>query len=297
MTLAPGTRLGPYEITGVLGAGGMCEVYRARDTRLERTVAVKVLPQLFASDATLRARLDREARAMSALNHPHICTLHDVGLEGTTAYLVMECVDGQPLTGPMPIAQAIPIALQICDGLEAAHRAGIVHRDLKPSNILVSKTGASRVHVKLLDFGLATRVEAAQASSVERATMSALTIIGTPQYMAPEQIEGREADTRTDIFALGCVLYELLTGKPAFEGKSPSSVSSPGDPATIRTGTRPDYSANARLDRGALPRKGSRRPLAECAGSAGCARARTGRAARVRDGAAAPRRVAPRNGC
>jgi serine/threonine protein kinase/Tol biopolymer transport system component len=228
MPLPPGTRLGPYEITGSLGAGGMGEVYRARDTRLDRAVAVKVLPQLFADDATLRARFDREARAISALNHPHICTLHDVGLEGTTAYLVMECVDGQPLTGPLPIAQAIPIALQICDGLEAAHRAGIVHRDLKPSNILVSKTGASRAHVKLLDFGLATRVEAAQASSVERATMSALTgahtIIGTPQYMAPEQIEGREADTRTDIFALGCILYELLTGKPAFEGRSPSSV-------------------------------------------------------------------------
>jgi Tol biopolymer transport system component len=206
----------------------MGEVYRARDTRLDRTVAVKVLPQLFANDATLRARFDREARAISALNHPHICTLHDVGLEGATAYLVMECVDGQPLTGPMPIAQAVPIALQICDGLDAAHRAGIVHRDLKPSNILVSKTGASRVHVKLLDFGLATRADAAQASSVERATMSALTgahtIIGTPQYMAPEQIEGREADARTDIFALGCVLYELITGKPAFEGKSPSSV-------------------------------------------------------------------------
>jgi Tol biopolymer transport system component len=205
----------------------MGEVYKARDTRLDRTVAIKVLPQLFASDPIFRTRFDREARAISALNHPNICTLHDIGTEGSTAYLVMECVEGQAAEGPLPVARALAIAIQICDALEAAHRAGIVHRDLKPSNILVSKSGV-RPHVKLLDFGLATRVEAAHAREGERATISALTgghtIVGTPQYMAPEQIEGRDADARSDIFALGCVLYELLTGKHAFEGNSPSTV-------------------------------------------------------------------------
>jgi serine/threonine protein kinase len=224
MALATGTRLGPYEIIGPLGAGGMGEVYKARDTRLDRTVAIKVLPELFATDPTFRARFDREARAISALNHPHICTLHDVGSEGRTAYLVMEHVNGQPLAGPMPVARAIRVGIQICDALEAAHGAGIVHRDLKPSNILISKSNPPQV--KLLDFGLA-RLEVHAESDVQ-ATLSALTvphaIVGTPQYMAPEQIEGREADVRSDIFALGCVLYELITGKHAFDGNSPSSV-------------------------------------------------------------------------
>jgi eukaryotic-like serine/threonine-protein kinase len=225
MALAPGTRLGPYEITGSLGAGGMGEVYRARDTRLDRTVAIKVLPELFATDATFRARFDREARAISALNHPHICTLHDVGVEGRTSYLVMEHVHGQPVQGPLPLPQAIAVAIQICDALEAAHGAGIIHRDLKPSNILIAKTNPPQI--KLLDFGLATRVIAAADRSAEE-TLSALTvprtIVGTPQYMAPEQIEGREVDVRSDIFALGCVLYELVAGDHAFEGNSPSSV-------------------------------------------------------------------------
>jgi serine/threonine protein kinase len=225
MAIATGTRLGPYEITGSLGAGGMGEVYRARDTRLDRTVAIKVLPELFATDPTFRARFDREARAISALNHPHICTLHDVGAEGRTAYLVMEHVNGQPVEGPMPAPRAIAAAIQICDALEAAHGAGIIHRDLKPSNILISKS--SPPQIKLLDFGLAMR-PAAHADAAAEATISALTIphtiVGTPQYMSPEQIEGREADARSDIFALGCVLYELITGKHAFEGNSPSSV-------------------------------------------------------------------------
>ncbi len=236
MALTTGTRLGPYEITGTLGAGGMGEVYRARDTRLDRTVAIKVLPELLASDSTFRARFDREARAISALNHPHICTLHDVGTEGPTAYLVMEHVDGEPLAGPVPIERAVALAVQICDALAAAHRTGIVHRDLKPSNILISKSNPP--HVKLLDFGLATRADA-QPSHAADATISALTgehkIVGTPQYMAPEQIEGRDADPRTDIFALGCVLYELVTGKRAFHGESPSAVMS----AIIATEPRP----------------------------------------------------------
>src|SRR4051794_12260446 len=137
MTLPIGKRLGPYEITGTLGAGGMGEGYSARDTRLDRTVAIKVLPELFAAQPAFRARFDREARAISALNHPHICTLHDIGVDGTTTYLVMERVDGDPLTGPMPVGRVIAVATQICEALEAAHRAGIVHRDLKPSNILV----------------------------------------------------------------------------------------------------------------------------------------------------------------
>ena len=235
MALATGTRLGPYEITGTLGAGGMGEVYRARDTRLDRTVAIKVLPELFASDSTFRARFDREARAISALNHPHICTLHDVGAEGPTAYLVMEHVDGEPLAGPVAIERAVAIAIQICDALAAAHRTGIVHRDLKPSNILISKSNPP--NVKLLDFGLARRADA-HASHAD-ATISALTgehkIVGTPQYMAPEQIEGRDADSRTDIFALGCVLYELVTGTRAFRGESPSAVMS----AIIATEPRP----------------------------------------------------------
>ncbi len=225
MRVTTGTRLGPYEITGAVGAGGMGEVYLARDTRLDRTVAIKVLPALFADDPTFRARFDREARAISALNHPHICTLHDIGTEGATAYLVMEHVDGQPLAGPIPLVRALPIAIQICGALEAAHRAGIVHRDLKPSNILISK--GSPGQVKLLDFGLAVRSDA-RATQGSEATISLLTaahsIVGTPQYMAPEQIEGHDADSRTDIFAFGCVLYELITGKRAFTGDSASSV-------------------------------------------------------------------------
>jgi eukaryotic-like serine/threonine-protein kinase len=224
MALAPGTRLGPYEITGSLGAGGMGEVYRARDTRLDRTVAIKVLPEVLAADPAFRARFDREARAISALNHPHICTLHDVGVEGRTSFLVMELVQGQPVAGPLPLPRAIAVAIQICDALETAHRAGIIHRDLKPSNIFLAKSNPPQI--KLLDFGLATHVPASTGSTDQ--TLSALTVphsvMGTPQYMAPEQIEGREADVRSDIFALGCVLYELVAGDHAFQGNSPSSV-------------------------------------------------------------------------
>jgi Tol biopolymer transport system component len=223
MSLTAGTRLGPYEITGSLGAGGMGEVYRATDTRLDRVVAIKTVATAFSE------RFEREARAISALNHPHICTLHDIGHERpakdaeAVSFLVMEHVEGAPLKGPLPLEPALRFAIQICQALAAAHKAGIVHRDLKPANILVTRQG-----VKLLDFGLAKLQPVAASSQARDATMAALTgahtVIGTPQYMAPEQIEGREADARTDIFAFGLVLYELLTGTPAFDGKSPSSV-------------------------------------------------------------------------
>jgi eukaryotic-like serine/threonine-protein kinase len=227
MSPAVGDRFGPYEILAPLGAGGMGEVHRARDTRLDRIVAIKTTSGPFSE------RFEREARAISALNHPHICTLYDVGEHDGAGYLVMELVDGTPLAGPIPFERAAAYGVQICSALEAAHRKGIVHRDLKPANILVTKGG-----VKLLDFGLAKRVagrageagEAGGAGGIEteaaltNALTGAHTILGTPQYMAPEQIEGKEADARTDIFAFGCVLYELLTGQKAFDGKTPSSV-------------------------------------------------------------------------
>jgi Tol biopolymer transport system component len=225
MSFASGTRLGPYEILEPAGSGGMGDVYRAHDVRLDRDVAVKTIKGPFTE------RFEREARAISSLNHPHICTLHDVGEHEGSGYLVMEYIEGKPIAGPLPVEQAIAYGVQICDALHAAHRKGIVHRDLKPANILVTKQG-----VKLLDFGLAklaasgTAAMAASGSSEarEQATVAALTgahtVVGTPQYMAPEQIEAREVDARTDIFAFGCVLYELLTGHRAFDGKTSSSV-------------------------------------------------------------------------
>src|SRR5262245_37202568 len=181
----------------------MGDVYRGRDTRLDRTVAIKVVRTDFSE------RFEREARSISALNHPNICTLHDVGQQDGTAYLVMEFVEGAPIAGPLPPAEVLRLRIQICDALEAAHRKRIVHRDLKPANILATKTG-----IKLLDFGLAKLQPNAPGAIPrgEEQTVAALTgahtIVGTPQYMAPEQIEGRDADPRTDIFALGCVLYE-----------------------------------------------------------------------------------------
>jgi len=224
MTLTPGARLGPYEIVAHSGAGGMGDVYRARDVRLDREVAIKTIKGPFTE------RFEREARAISALNHPNICTLYDVGDHEGHGYLVMEYVDGKPIAGPLPPDQAITYGIQICDALHAAHKKGIVHRDLKPANILLTRQG-----IKLLDFGLAklgmpgqSAILSGAGSHVEQATMAALTgahtIVGTPQYMAPEQIEGRDADARSDIFAFGCVLYELLTGHRAFEGKSSSSI-------------------------------------------------------------------------
>ncbi|HZB26616.1 MAG TPA: serine/threonine-protein kinase, partial [Vicinamibacterales bacterium] len=225
MNLTSGTRLGSFEILEIAGSGGMGDVYRARDVRLDREVAVKTLKGPF------NERFEREARAISALNHPNICTLHDVGEHDGSGYLVMEFIEGKPIAGPMPLEQAVTAGIQICDALHAAHRKGITHRDLKPANIMVTKSG-----IKLLDFGLAklaagpgvmaagSGISATQDQATVAVLTGAHTVVGTPQYMAPEQIEGREADARTDIFAFGCVLYEMLTGQRPFEGATASSV-------------------------------------------------------------------------
>ncbi len=209
MLHSPGTLLGPYEIVSSIGEGGMGEVYRARDTRLERTVAVKVSKDAFED------RFRNEALAVAALNHPHIAKLFDVGPD----YLVMEYVEGKPLQGPLPVPEALAVAGQIADALEHAHRNGIVHRDLKPSNILVTKSG-----VKVLDFGLARRRASPSAAPTELTLTHDGTLLGTPQYMAPEQIEGKPADERTDVFAFGLLLYELLTGRRAFDAASAAAV-------------------------------------------------------------------------
>src|ERR1700724_3343600 len=230
MPLVTGSRLGPYEIQSALGAGGMGEVYKARATRLDRTVAVKILPQVLAADPQFRDRFDREARTISQLDHPHICGLYDVGEHNGTAYLVMQYLEGETLAdrltkGALPLDQALQYAIQIADALATAHKAGIVHRDLKPGNVMLTKSGA-----KLLDFGLAKT--SAPVMDGVRLSMLPTTppitqqgsILGTFQYMAPEQLEGQEADARTDIFAFGAVVYEMLTAKKAFEGKSQASL-------------------------------------------------------------------------
>jgi Tol biopolymer transport system component len=231
MSLTAGMKLGPYEIQSALGAGGMGVVYKARDTRLDRTVAIKVLPATLASDPHFRERFDREARAISQLEHPHICTLHDVGEHDGTSYLVMQYLEGETLEarlkkGALPLSQALQCAIQIAEALDRAHRAGIVHRDLKPGNIMLTRTGAT-----LLDFGLAKAAEPmgqAAGLSMLPTTPPNLTaqgtILGTFQYMAPEQLEGREADNRTDIFAFGAVVYEMITGRKAFLGQSHASL-------------------------------------------------------------------------
>ena len=230
MALAPGTRLGPYVITAPIGAGGMGEVYKATDTRLDRTVAIKVLPEHVASDPDLKQRFEREAKTLAALSHPHICPVFDVGSQNGIDFLVMEYLEGETLEqrlkkGALPLDQALQIGIQIADALAAAHRAGIVHRDLKPGNIMLTKSGA-----KLLDFGLAKTGAPAVAGSLSMLPTTPPnltaqgTILGTFQYMAPEQLEGQEADARTDIFAFGAVLYEMVTGKKAFEGKSQASL-------------------------------------------------------------------------
>jgi serine/threonine-protein kinase len=245
MQLEPGTRLGPYEIVGPIGAGGMGEVYRAKDTRLGRDVAIKVLPSHLSDNPELKTRFEREAKAISQLTHPHICTLYDVGSENGTDFLVMELLEGQSLAdllakGPLPTEQVLRFGTEIADALDRAHRAGIVHRDLKPGNVMVTKSG-----VKLLDFGLAKVAAAREADSdltslptrvaASQPLTEKGTVMGTFQYMSPEQLEGKPADARTDIFSLGCVLYEMATGKKAFTGTSQASLIS----AILRDQPRP----------------------------------------------------------
>ena len=250
MTIAPGTRLGPYEIISAIGAGGMGEVYKARDTRLDRITAIKVLTSQLAGDPQFLERFEREAKSISALNHPNICTLYDIGeapQPGQTSpihYLVLEYLEGETLAsriarGPLPLADGLKIAIEIASALDKAHRQGIVHRDLKPGNVMLTKTGS-----KLLDFGLAgfskTGFAAATGNSATLPMAAPLTargtILGTFQYMSPEQIEGEPADTRADLFAFGAVLYEMLTGRKAFEGKSQAGLLSAilkDDPAPV----------------------------------------------------------------
>jgi tetratricopeptide (TPR) repeat protein len=231
MSLAPGTRLGPYEVTAPIGAGGMGEVYQATDTRLGRTVAIKVLPAGVASDPERRRRFEQEAKAIAALSHPHICILHDIGSQDSVDFLVMEYLEGETLAtrlrrGPLPFSEALAVGAQMADALGAAHRRGIVHRDLKPGNVMLTPTG-----VKLLDFGLAKLKAAVTDVLASRSTLTTAApeetsgaLVGTVPYMAPEQLEGKPVDARTDVFALGCVLYEMLTGRRAFEGASSASV-------------------------------------------------------------------------
>ena len=239
MPLSAGTKLGPYKVEALLGAGGMGEVYRARDTRLDRLVAVKVLAARLSSSPEAKRRFDREARAISSLNHPNICTLYDLGHQDGTDFLVMEYLEGETLAdrltkGPLPPEQVLRYGIEICDGLEKAHKSGVIHRDLKPGNIMLTKAGA-----KLMDFGLAKATSdfgmpPRELGSEDTTTFATPppglpltvegTVLGTIQYMAPEQLEGKEADARSDIFALGTVLYEMASGRAAFTGQSHASI-------------------------------------------------------------------------
>ncbi len=232
MAILSGKRLGPYEILSSVGAGGMGEVYRARDTRLDRIVAIKVLPAHLADRSELRERFELEARTIASLNHPHICTLFDIGQQDGIDYLVMEYLEGETLAqrllkGSLPLEQVLQFAIEISDALDKAHRKGVTHRDLKPGNIMLTKTGT-----KLLDFGLAklrqevapANVQLSQLPTASDPLTAEGTIVGTLQYMAPEQLEGKEVDARTDIFAFGTVVYEMATGKKCFEGRSQASV-------------------------------------------------------------------------
>lgn len=230
MTLSPGQMLGPYEVVSTAGAGGMGEVYKGRDTRLGRTVAIKVLPRGSEQDEAIRTRFEREAQTISSLNHPNICTVHDVGHQDGIDYIVMEYLEGQTLSdrirkGPIPLTTALEICSEIADALDKAHRQGLIHRDLKPSNIMLTSEGA-----KLLDFGLAkSQVSGGVVDGISGVTQTTpLTgsgmIVGTIQYMSPEQLEGAEADARSDIFAFGAVLFEMLTGRRPFEGNSQASL-------------------------------------------------------------------------
>jgi len=236
MSLAPGARLGPYEVVAALGAGGMGEVYKGRDTRLDRTVAIKVLPAEFSAESDRRARFEREARTIAGLNHPHICTLYDVGESEGSTFLVMEHLAGETLAqrlekGPLPLERALTVATEIADALAAAHRQGVIHRDLKPGNVMLTDTGPT----KLLDFGLAKAVGSGSAASgaggadlptvsVEKSLTSVGATMGTVSYMSPEQALGKELDGRTDLFSLGVVLYEAVTGTRPFRGDSVAAL-------------------------------------------------------------------------
>lgn len=230
--LDAGKRLGPYEIRSLIGSGGMGEVYKALDTRLNRTVAIKVLSQHVSDQSNLKQRFAREAQAIAHLNHPHICVLHDIGCHDGIDYIVMEYIEGTTLAarlsrGPLPLDEALRYATELIDALDKAHQQGVVHRDLKPGNIMITKSGT-----KLLDFGLAKlRHDSVITTAAPSDTLTAsdeLTkqgaIVGTLQYMAPEQLEGQEADARTDIFSFGTIVYEMLTGKKAFEEKSQAGL-------------------------------------------------------------------------
>jgi len=231
MALATGTKLGPYEVLSAIGAGGMGEVYRAKDTRLDRIVAIKVLPAHLSANEELKQRFEREAKTISSLSHPHICALYDIGHQNGTDFLVMEYLEGEPLVrrlekGPLPTEQTLRYGVEIAEALDKAHRQGIVHRDLKPGNIMITKSGA-----KLLDFGLAKyQASAAQAISAstfetrDRPLTEEGMVLGTVQYMAPEQLDGKDADERTDIFALGELLYEMSTGQKTFKGNSKAQL-------------------------------------------------------------------------
>ena len=294
MSLNVGSRLGHYDVTALIGEGGMGQVYQATDTRLDRTVAIKVLPEHVAADPDRKQRFGREARTVAALNHPNICTLYDIGNQDGIDFLVMEYLDGQTLAqrlkkSALPLDQALTIAVEIADALDAAHRRGVIHRDVKPANIMLTRSGA-----KLLDFGLAkfrstgaeaTRLlddrvarlidpgsETSVESMPDRPTQDLpLTergeILGTFQYMAPEQVEGRDVDARTDIFAFGAVVYEMVTGWKAFEGKSRASLIGAillNEPKSILCCGR---SVIARAYRPSMSGEGSRRTLAERARS------------------------------
>ena len=225
MALSANQKLGPYEIVAPVGEGGMGEVYRARDTRLNRSVAIKVLPQGIADDPGRMARFEQEARSIAALNHPNILAIYDVGVQDGTSYLVMELLEGETLHqrlehGALPVRKAVEIGTQIAFGLAAAHERGIIHRDLKPENIFLTKDG----HVKLLDFGLAKDQSGGDGGPSSGMTLTMRTapgvVLGTAPYMAPEQVRGELLDYRADIFSFGAVLYEMLTGKRAFSGES-----------------------------------------------------------------------------
>src|ERR1700674_522695 len=231
MPVPAGTKLGPYEILSAIGAGGMGEVHKARDTRLDRIVGIKVLPTHLADRSELRERFEREAKTIASLNHAHICTLFDTGHQDGIDFLVMEYLEGETLAqrlvkGALPIQQVLQYSIEISDALDKAHRKGVTHRDLKPGNIMLTKSGT-----KLLDFGLAKlkqevspAIPDSQLPTMKSAITGEGTILGTLQYMAPEQVEAKEVDARTDIFAFGAVVYEMATGKRAFEGKTQASL-------------------------------------------------------------------------